>query len=154
VIRLRMDFSRITNDLFIGTTPTATDYDQLRELGVRLIINMRFMRGPYPDLHPDAVKLLWLRTIDSPFSLIPIQKLVQGTHSALDTIREGGKVYSHCAKGRHRSVAMGAAILIAQGFSPEAAMTLIKRQRPISDPGMYYIRSRILLFSRRWQPVC
>jgi protein tyrosine phosphatase (PTP) superfamily phosphohydrolase (DUF442 family) len=36
-----MDFSAITDDLFIGTTPSVSDYDHLRELGVRLAINMR-----------------------------------------------------------------------------------------------------------------
>ena len=48
---------------------------------------------------------------------------------------------------------MGAAILIAQGHTPEAAMQLIKQQRPISDPDMFYIRSRIFQFARRWQVV-
>jgi len=147
-----MDFSQITNDLFIGTMPTATDYDHLRDLGVRLVINMRFMRGPQPDLHPEALNFLWLRTIDSPIILVPIQKLIQGTQAALETIRNGGRVYSHCAKGRHRSVAMGAAILIAQGHTPETAMQLIKKQRPIADPGMYYIRNRILRFAQSWKP--
>jgi len=147
-----MDFSQITNDLFIGTMPTAMDYDHLRDLGVRLVINMRFMRGPQPDLHPEALDFLWLRTIDSPIILVPIQKLIQGTQAALETIRNGGRVYSHCAKGRHRSVAMGAAILIAQGHTPETAMQLIKKQRPIADPGMYYIRNRILRFAQSWKP--
>ena len=146
-----MDFSQITNDLFIGTTPAPGDYDLLRDLGVRLVINMRFARGPLPDSHPEALQFLWLRSIDSPFFAIPLQKLLRGTHQALETIRGGGKVYSHCAKGRHRSVAMGAAILIAQGYAAEAAMQLIKQQRPISDPGMFYIRSRILQFSRLWR---
>ena len=145
-----MDFSQITNDLFIGTTPAAQDYNQLRELGVRLVINMRFARGPHPDSHPEALSFLWLRSIDSPILLISLQKLLQGTHIALETIRAGGKVYSHCAKGRHRSVAMGAAILIAQGYTPESAMQVIKKQRPISDPDIFYIRRRINQFSRLW----
>ena len=38
-----MNFSQITDDLFIGTTPLASDYDGLRQLGIRLIINMRFL---------------------------------------------------------------------------------------------------------------
>jgi hypothetical protein len=46
---------------------------------------------------------------------------------------------------------MGAAILIAQGYSPEAAIHLIKHQRPVSDPGMFYIKGRILQFARLWQ---
>ena len=146
-----MDFSKITDDLFIGTTPAVQDYDRLRELGVRLVLNMRFARGPKPDTHPEALRLLWLRTIDSPFFAIPQQKLLQGTHIALEVIQNGGKGYSHCAKGRHRSVAMGAAILIAQGHTPESAMQLIKQQRPISDPDIFYIRSRIHQFARMWK---
>lgn len=146
-----MDFSQITNDLYIGTTPSLADYDVLRKLGVRLVINMRFARGPQPDTHPEALRFLWLRTIDGPLNLIPIRKLIVGTRVALEAIQNGGKVYSHCAKGRHRSVAMGAAILIAQGHTPEAAIQLIKDQRPISDPHMFYIRNRIFGFASQWQ---
>lgn len=141
----------ITNDLYIGTTPSVADYELLRELDVKLVINMRYARGPHPDHHPEALKFLWLRSMDNPFFLISVQKLLQGAHLALETIREGGRIYTHCAKGRHRSVAMGAAILIAQGYTTEAAMQLIKRQRPISDPGIFYIRRRIFQFARLWQ---
>ena len=43
-----MDFSQITEDLLIGTTPGLEDLKLLRGLGVRLVINMRFWRGPGP----------------------------------------------------------------------------------------------------------
>jgi hypothetical protein len=46
---------------------------------------------------------------------------------------------------------MGACILIAQGYDPHAAMKLIKEKRPISNPNIFYIRSRILKFARQWQ---
>ena len=65
-----MNFSKITDDLFIGNMPSASDYDQLHDLGVRLIINMRFSRGPKPDSHHPPIQTLWLRSIDSP--LFPI----------------------------------------------------------------------------------
>ena len=55
-----------------------------------------------------------------------MRALIRGTHAALGEIGRGGKVYTHCTRGRHRSVAMGAAILIAQGLSPDKAMGLIK----------------------------
>ena len=145
-----MNFSQITDDLFIGNMPSLNDYDQLRELGVRLIINMRFTLGPKPDPHRVPIHILWLRTIDSPFFPISIQKLMRGTRAALETIQHGGKVYTHCAYGRHRAVAMGAAILIAQGHDPQAAMELIKERRSVADPFAYYIRPRILKFAREW----
>jgi hypothetical protein len=124
-----MNFSPITDDLFIGTTPSANDYDRLRELGVRLVINMRFEYRPRIDLHADPIRSLWLPTFDYPLLPIPIKA---------------------CAGGRHRGVAMGAAILIAQGYDPHAAMTLIKERRQIADPFAFYIRPRILKFARQW----
>lgn len=145
------NFSNITNDLFIGTTPLASDYDGLRELGIRLIINMRLVHGPYPDEHDEPIQLLWLRTIDSPFFPIPISKLITGAKAALETIQSGGKVYVHCAGGRHRGVAMGSCILIAQGYTAEEAIQLISKRRSFADPNVFYIRARIMQFAREWQ---
>ena len=148
-----MNFSQITDTLFIGDTPLRDDYDALRNLGVRLVINMRFEKRPALDLHQPPLNFLWLPTIDSPGLVIPIRCLMRGVHAALATIREGGKVYAHCAKGRHRGVAMGAAILIALGYDPDEAIELIKVQRPSADPDLFYIRSRILRFARAWQQI-
>jgi hypothetical protein len=145
------EFSSITDDLFIGNTPLASDYDGLRELGIQLIINMRFSRGPYPDPHEIPIRLLWLRTIDSPFVPLPISKLITGARTALETILLGGKVYVHCAYGRHRGPAMGSCVLIAQGHTPEDAMRLVIRGRSVADPHIPYIRSRILMFAKAWK---
>src|SRR6185295_147709 len=131
---MSFNFSNITDDLFIGTTPLASDYDGLRELGIRLVINMRLTRGPYPDLHHTPIKLLWLRTIDSPFFPLPISKLNLGARTALEMINMGGKVYVHCAYGRHRGPAMGACVLIAQGYDPGTAMNLVAEHRAVADP--------------------
>ena len=144
------NFSNITDDLFIGTTPLASDYDGLRELGIRLLINMRLVHGPFRDPHHEPIKLLWLRTIDSPLFPIPISKLMTGAKAALETIQSGGKVYVHCAGGRHRGVAMGSCILIAQGYAAEDAMQLISKRRSYADPQIYYIRARILRFAQEW----
>ena len=146
-----MNFSQITDDLFIGSMPLAHHYDQLRELGVRLIINMRFSLAPQPDPHEVPIRTLWLRSMDSPFFPISIPKLIHGTQAALATIRDGGKVYAHCAYGRHRGVAMGACILIAQGCAPSDAMELIAARRSVADPFAYYIRPRILKFANEWK---
>lgn len=145
-----MNFSEITENLWIGTTPGTGDYDMLRRRGVRLVINMRFGHKPTPDLGEPPLDNLWLRTFDSPIIPIPVRALTRGVQAALEVMSDGGKVYAHCARGRHRSVAMGAAILIAQGLSPESAMSLIKARRSVADPYIFYIRRRIALFARKW----
>ena len=145
-----MNYSQITDNLYIGTTPRAKDYDQLHELGVKLVINMRIGLPPRGDPHNPPMQSLWLPTVDSPFIPIPMRFLRLGVRAALKVIQDGGVVYTHCSKGRHRGVAMGACILVAQGMSAEQAMGLIKQQRPVSDPHMWYIRDRILKFAREW----
>ncbi len=145
-----MNFSSITDDLFIGTTPSRNDYNRLRDLGVNLVINMRVERWPRRDPHPTPLQLLWLPTFDSPLVPISIKLLHYGAKTALETIHAGGKVYAHCAGGVHRGVTMGACILIAQGHAPLAAMELVKEKRTIADPFAFYIRPRILKFAEEW----
>jgi hypothetical protein len=145
-----MDFSQITDDLLVGTTPAVSDYDLLRSLGVGLVINMRIEKRPTPDIHQPPLRFLWLPTIDWPLFPIPLNMLKRGAQLALETIRSGKRVFTHCAGGRHRGVAMGAAILIAGGMDPEAAMHLITSRRRVADPQVFYIRNRILRFAQLW----
>src|SRR5512140_3403305 len=133
-----MNFSSITEDLLIGTSPSRRDFETLRRLGVSLVINMRWVPGPRPALGEPSIRYVWLHTFDNPLIPIPLRALLQGVQEALEEIKAGGKVYTHCQKGRHRSVAMAAAILIAQGVEPLEAMRLIKDRRPIADPEIFY----------------
>ncbi len=48
-------------------------------------------------------------------------------------------------------MAMGAAVLIAQGYDAREAMALIKRKRGVADPEVFYIRWRIMGFERKWK---
>lgn len=146
-----MDYSQITAELFVGTTPLTEHYAELRSRGVTLVINMRWDRPPYPDAFTPAMRTLWLRTFDFPFIPIPIPALKKGAQAALNEIKAGGKVYAHCAGGSHRGVAMGAAILIAQGHPAEEAMQLLKARRAVADPDAWHIRNRILKFEKVWQ---
>lgn len=147
---MALDFSQITENLFIGTTPQPEDYPRLNDLGIRLVINMRVERRPKPDHRNLPIKFMWLPTFDSPLIPIPIRALERGAKEALETIETGGKVYVHCAAGAHRGVAMGAAVLIAQGYSPDEATNLIKLHRVVADPDIWYIRRRIMRFAQIW----
>ncbi|MFO7623581.1 MAG: dual specificity protein phosphatase [Anaerolineales bacterium] len=145
-----MDYSKITDHLYIGTTPRPEDYHTLRDMGVGLVINMRFERRPHPDPHDPPMPVLWLPSVDSPLFPISIKKLHQGVTAALETIRRGQAVYVHCHHGIHRGVAIGAAILIGLGLSAEEAMLLVKQHRQVADPHTWYIRRRIERFAAFW----
>lgn len=146
-----MDYSKITDSLFIGTTPKNKDYERLHDLGISLVINMRIGLPPVHDPISPPLISLWLPTVDSPLFPIPVKVLQQGVNAALRVIDQGGVVYTHCSHGRHRGPAMGTCILIAQGMEPEQAMRLVEQQRPIADLHTWYIQRRILKFAQTWK---
>jgi protein tyrosine phosphatase (PTP) superfamily phosphohydrolase (DUF442 family) len=145
-----MNYSKITDNLYIGTTPKKSDYERLHELGIELVINMRIGTPPKSDPLSPPLRSLWLPTIDSPIFPLPMCFLKKGVNEALQVMKNGGVVYTHCSKGRHRGPAMAACILIAQGMAPDNAMDVIKQQRPISDLQMWYIHRRIVMFAWEW----
>jgi protein tyrosine phosphatase (PTP) superfamily phosphohydrolase (DUF442 family) len=148
---MQMDYSEVTKQLYVGTTPNPRDYEMLRRLGIQLVINMRFVFGNEPPAGDPAIEYLRFRTIDHPLFPIPIEILLQGARAGRAVLRDGGKVYVHCSRGRHRSIAMAAAILIASGLSPSEAMSLLKLRRAAADPEASHIQPRILAFARAWE---
>ncbi|NJN44539.1 MAG: dual specificity protein phosphatase family protein, partial [Anaerolineae bacterium] len=69
---------------------------------------------------------------------------------ALGEIDQGGRVFVHCFGGRHRSVALSACVLVAQGHTPENAMALLQEKHDKADPEIWYIQSRITKFAKKW----
>ena len=146
-----MDISQITDYLYVGAQPSAQDAEQLRALNVRLIISMAGTIHPPEALTQPPLSVLWLRTYDTIFTPIPIGKLMEGVQAALPVIQDGRGVLAYCREGRHRSVAMGAAILIAMGHSAEEAMQLLSARRKKADPQAWHIRRQIKKFEKHWQ---
>ena len=145
-----MDISKITDQLYIAAHPKAEDAGAIRDLNVRLILNMIFIR-PAKVYDQPPFRMLTLRTFDSIFLPIPISKLEKGVKAALPVIEAGNSVLVYCREGRHRSVAMAAAVLIGLGYSADQAMQLIKSQRAKADPYAWHIQRRIRKFEEVWR---
>lgn len=144
------DISRITDYLFISSWPEAEHVDEILALNIRLILSMHWRR-PSRTLNQPPLRVLWLPTIDTPITPMPIRTLRRGVEAALPVIRDGHAVLSHCKAGVHRSVAMASCVLIGMGYSADEAMHLISEQREVADPYAGYIQSRIRKFERYWQ---
>jgi dual specificity MAP kinase phosphatase len=148
----RPDISQINDYLYLSAWPEGEHADEIQELGVRLILSMHWGR-PSRSLGKPPLQLLWLPTIDSPITPMPIASLQQGVETAIPVIQEGYRVLAHCRYGIHRSAAMACCLLIGMGFTSEQAMQLVKEKRPIADPYIWYIRRRIEKFERHWKRV-
>ena len=145
-----MDISQITAQLYIAAHPKAEAADAIRDMNVRLILNMIFFR-PADVYRQPPFRMLTLRTFDSIFLPIPIRKLVRGVEAALPVMENGESVLVYCREGRHRSVAMAASVLIGQGHSADEAMQLISSKRSKADPYAWHIQRRIRKFEQIWR---
>jgi protein tyrosine phosphatase (PTP) superfamily phosphohydrolase (DUF442 family) len=145
-----MDISKITDQLYIAAHPKAEDVNAIRDMNVRLILNMIFIR-PVDVYRNPPFRMLTLRTFDSIFLPIPIGKLVRGVKAALPVIKGGESILVYCREGRHRSVAMAAAVLIGIGNSADEAMQLISLKRSKADPYAWHIQRRIRKFEEVWR---
>ena len=65
------DISQITDQLFISSWPEGKHYQEIVDLNIRLILSMHWIR-PSRTLNQPPLKLLWLWTIDTPLTPMPI----------------------------------------------------------------------------------
>ena len=85
--------------------------------------------GRPASLGAPPLRLLWFQTFDNVLIPIPLKTLQLGVEAAIPVIQDGHAVLVFCMYGRHRSVAMAAAILIGMGHSAEDAMRMLERSR-------------------------
>ena len=144
------DISQITDQLFISSWPEGKHYQEIVDLNIRLILSMHWIR-PSRTLNQPPLKLLWLWTIDTPLTPMPIYKLRVGVEAALPVIKEGYGVLSHCRAGVHRGAAMACCVLIGLGYTAAEAIRLVESKRQVADPSIWYIRKRIEKFEQVWK---
>ncbi len=143
------EYSQITDNLYIAAWPTGEDYDVLRDLGVRLVINMDWVPAD-EKLNVAPLKILALTEIDTPLTPMKTENIWKGVNYAQRIFDEGGAVMVYCKGGIHRSVVMACCILVSLGYSAEEAMALVKERRPVADPYTDHFKSRILKFEEEW----
>jgi protein tyrosine phosphatase (PTP) superfamily phosphohydrolase (DUF442 family) len=144
-----LDYTPITEQLLLGAWPRARDVPALEALGVRLLLCMQ-MERPDPELARPPRTLLRLAAWDTPLTFVSVDRLRQGVDAALPVLASGGRVMAYCKRGRRRSAAMVACILIAQGYSSDAAIARIKERRPVARPATWWVARRIRQFERDW----
>lgn len=149
--RSKLDYSMVTPNLFIGRAPRKYHFNELVDLGVTLVINMRIERRLSRVYFGKQLKSLWVPVFDSRFFPIHYSSLTPAVKKAVQEIGRGGKVYVGCRQGRHRSAVMSAAILIASGHSLESSLKLLKKARAVIDTDKPHINKAIREFANHWQ---
>ena len=146
-----IDISKVTNYLYVGSRIGKEHADELKALNFDLIISMIGQMAPDKIYTLPPFKTLWIKTYDTFLIPISIKKLLIGVEAALPIIQNKGKVLVFCMLGKHRSIAMAAAILISLGYTSKEAINLLTAARKVADPRIWYIRSQIMAFEKYWQ---
>jgi len=146
------DISPITDFLYISSWPEGDHYEEILDLNIRLILSMHWRR-PSDELNQSPLQLLWLPTIDTPITPMPIATLQRGVEAGVKVIENGHGVLSHCRAGVHRGAAMACCVLVGLGYSAAEAIQLVEEKRRVADPSIWYIRKRIEQFEKRWGQV-
>jgi protein-tyrosine phosphatase len=143
------DISQITDYLYISAWPEGEHAGEIEALNIRLILSMHWLKPPR-RLNQPPLRVLWLPTIDTPLTPMPLRTLRRGVEAALPVIEGGAGVLAHCRAGVHRSVAMAACVLIGLGHPAGEAMELIRSKRKAADPYAWHIQRQIRRFEAHW----
>jgi protein-tyrosine phosphatase len=146
-----LDISKATDYLYVGSRIWKDDADELKEFAFNLIISMIGQMAPDKIYTLPPFNTLWIKTYDTFFIPISIKKLLLGVRAALPIIQNKGKILVFCMQGKHRSIAMAAAILISMGYSSKEAINLLTAARKMADPRRWYILSQIIAFEKYWE---
>lgn len=123
--------SQITPQLHISGQHQGRGWKTLSQRGITAMINMR---TEFDDQAAGIAppRYMHLKIIDN--TPPTLEHLQAGSDFIAQEIREGGKVYVHCAAGVGRAPTMAAAYLVSTGRSPADAWAQIRKVRPFIRP--------------------
>lgn len=124
----KVEYSRITPHIYIGTNLCCYDHAGfLRKLGVSVDIDLEYTHAAAEKPRMDITLYLPTRDHHAP----ALDKLIVGTALIDASVKSKKKVYVHCKNGHGRAPTLAAAHFIAQGMTPEQAVSFLKKKRPV-----------------------
>ena len=123
--------SQITPQLHVSGQHQGRGWKTLSKRGITAMVNMR---TEFDDQAAGIAppRYMHLKIIDN--TPPTLEHLQAGSDFIAQEIKQGGKVYIHCAAGVGRAPTMAAAYLVSTGRSPAEAWTQIRQVRPFIRP--------------------
>ncbi len=144
-----LDYSQITNNLYIAAWPTKCHREKIISLEVKLVI-ATILESIDKELDEPPLTLVHTRGTDIGSRLIyPMGQLMKGVKPAVATIQNGGKVMVFCKAGKHRSATMTACVLVGLGHSTDEAIKIVEAGREQADIKETH-RKTIEKFEQAW----
>lgn len=134
------DAGFVTAQLLVGGDLDTNDAElaaaQLRELigaGLTHVVDARIEWSDEQWVAEMAPEVAYLHHgMDDAGQRVPAEWFETGVSWAIEAIRAGGTVLTHCHMGINRGPSLGFAVLLAQGWAPIEALDAIRAARPIA----------------------
>lgn len=125
------DFTFVTARLATGAAISSpADVQQLRDAGITAIIDCRAEQDDTPFLTGSGAAYVWDPTADDGTAKGPAWFATGLTFALPLLVVPHQKVYAHCAGGVNRGPSMAMCIMMALGWTAEAAEAQIRLARP------------------------
>jgi protein-tyrosine phosphatase len=145
-----LDYSQITENLYIGAWPTKYHREKIISLGVTFIIATILERTD-KELNQPPLTLVHTRATDLGSRLIyPTGQILKGVEPAVAAIHNGHKVMVFCKAGKHRSATMTACVLVGLGHSADEAIKIVEAGREEAEIKETH-RKTIYKFEQTWR---
>jgi len=145
-----LDYSQISEDLFIAAWPTKYHREKIISLDVTLVV-ATIMESIDKELGEPPLALVHTRAMDlGPRLIYPTNQLLKGVEPAVSTIHNGGKVVVFCKAGMHRSATMTACILVGLGHPTDEAIKIVEAGRDKAEIKETH-RKTIQNFEQTWK---
>jgi protein-tyrosine phosphatase len=122
-----MEIAEIKDGLFQSSAYTAQDFDQLKKLGIEVVIDLE---GGFDPQYPALTSYLFWPIKDVPW--LPDKEQLYNVgcfaHSLWRILKK--RVLVHCAQGYNRSGLVNGVILNVDGMPGVDAVKLIREKRP------------------------
>lgn len=139
-----LQYGQVTPQVYVGSQFNRRGKRVLERQGFNACVNMRVERDD-AAFGLDLSQYLHLPTIDD--DAPTLEHLDRGVDFIREVIAAGGKVYIHCGAGVGRAPTMAAAYLLAEGYSLDEALAMIRKVRPfitITPPQMEQLKAYAL----------
>lgn len=145
-----LDYSQITENLYIGAWPTKYNVEKIKSLGVSLIISTILERTD-KELNEPPLTLVRTHATDLGSRLIfPTSQILKGVEPAVAALQEGKGVMVFCKAGKHRSATMTACVLVGMGHTADEAIQIVEQGRQQAEFKPAHI-ARIKSFEEVWK---
>ena len=138
--------SEITPQLHVSGQHQGRGWKTLSKRGITAMVNMR---TEFDDQAAGIAppRYMHLKILDN--TPPTLEHLQAGSDFIAQEIKQGGKVYIHCAAGVGRAPTMVAAYLVSTGLTPDEAWARIRAARPFIRPTPFQVK-QVEMYAKRY----